>query len=216
LTTSVVVLGCGGHGKVVADAAASAGHRVVGYADCDPAYRGTTVFRLPVVAIGVEETLAVCAAEGAQLILAVGDNRNRTLLFAELVGRNAPLATIVHPRSIIAETAALGVGTVVFAGVVVNPDAVIGANAILNTGVTVDHDNVLGDHVHLSPGVHLGGSVRIGEGTHLGVGAAVRNNVSIGAWSVVGVGAVVVKDLPDHVLAYGTPAVAVGSTPAFP
>jgi len=211
----LVVFGCGGHGKVVADAAKAAGYRVLGFVDHDARRLGSSVFGLTVLATGVDGALDVCRAERAELVVAVGDNRNRAKIFAELVARQAPLTTVVHPRSVIAESAQIGTGTVVFAGVVVNPDAVIGANVILNTGTTVDHDNWLGDHAHLSPGVHLGGCVRVGAGTHLGVGVSVRNNITIGSWSVVGVGAAVVKHLPDHVVAYGTPAVAVGSTPAL-
>jgi sugar O-acyltransferase (sialic acid O-acetyltransferase NeuD family) len=211
----LVVFGCGGHGKVVADAAMAAGYHLLGFADHDPQRFGAPVFGATVVATGIDGALELCRREQAEIALAIGDNRNRAKVFAELVARSARIASIVHPRSVIAPSARLGVGTVLFAGVVVNADAEIGTNVILNTGATVDHDNWLGDHVHLSPGVHLGGTVRIGSGTHLGVGVSVRNNITIGAWSVVGVGASVVKDLPDHVVAYGTPAVAVGATPAL-
>lgn len=46
----------------------------------------------------------------------------------------------------------------------------------------------------------------IEEGTHIGTNAAVIDGIHIGKWSYIGAGAVVVKDLSDHVMAYGVPA----------
>lgn len=201
----LIVFGCGGHGRVVADAAAP-GWQVLGFADQNPDNVGQNVAGLPVVAGSVDEVVRVCADSGASCVVAIGDNHGRMRVFDDLEAAGVPIATVVHPSAVIAPTAHLGVGSVLFGHVVVNPHARIGRNVILNTGATVDHDNQIGDHAHLSPGVHTGGTVRVGEGTHLGVGVAVRNNITIGAWSVVGVGAAVVADLPDHIVAYGTPA----------
>jgi UDP-N-acetylbacillosamine N-acetyltransferase len=202
----LLVLGCGGHGKVVADAALVGGTRVLGFADDAERWRGGSLLGLPVLAIGRAETLALCRKEGAEIVLAIGDNRTRQRVFRELLAEGLSLATVIHPTAIIAPSATVGIGTVVFAGTIVNADARIGQNVILNTGVRVDHDNVIGDHAHLSPGVTLGGTVTVGEGTHLAVGVSVRNNVAVGAWSVVGVGAAVVGAIPDEVVAFGTPA----------
>ena len=92
------------------------------------------------------------------------------------------------------------------AGVVVNPGSAIGANVILNTGCTVDHHNRIEDHAHIAPGVHMGGDVHIGEGALVGIGATVMPQRRVGAWSVVGAGALVHADIPDHVIAVGSPA----------
>lgn len=202
----LLVLGCGGHGKVVADAAIASGRRVLGFADDAERWRGATLLGLPVLAIGRDETLALCRREEAEVVLAIGDNRIRARVFEELARKGLTLGTVRHPSAVVAGSVTVGPGTVIFASVVVNPDARIGQNVILNTGVRLDHDNVIGDHAHLSPGATLGGTVTVGEGTHLGVGVSVRNNVSIGAWSIVGVGAAVVGPIPGGVVAYGVPA----------
>jgi sugar O-acyltransferase (sialic acid O-acetyltransferase NeuD family) len=202
----LVVLGAGGHGKVVADAARAAGMQVLAFADADPARRGTRLLGLPVLDGELEALRAFCQDEGAQTVVAIGENATRRRVFEALRAGGVKLANVVHPSAVLAPEVALGMGVVVLAGAIVNVCSVIGDNAIINTGVRLDHDNTLGAHAHVSPGVCTGGEVKIGEGTHLGVGVSVRNRVSIGAWSVIGVGAAVVSDLPDGVLAYGVPA----------
>jgi acetyltransferase-like isoleucine patch superfamily enzyme len=82
----------------------------------------------------------------------------------------------------------------------------VGSNVILNTGCSIDHHNVIGDHAHIAPGARLGGNVTVGQGTLIGIGAIVLPGRHIGAWSVVAAGAVVTKDIPDGVVALGSPA----------
>lgn len=206
MTRPLVVFGCSGHGKVVADAALAAGIRVLGFGDDDPKWRDEVILGLRVLAIGFDAAAAICAAQSADLVLAIGDNRTRALVFEKAVARGLRMATVVHPSAVVASSASLGAGTVVFARAVINPDCRVGDDVIVNTSASLDHDNVIGTHAHISPGAALGGTVSVGEGTHIGIGVSVRNNVTIGAWSIVGAGAAVVGDLPDDVVAYGVPA----------
>ena len=76
----------------------------------------------------------------------------------------------------------------------------------MNTRASLDHHGVLGDYASLAPGVTVGGDVSIGEGGAVAIGATVLHGRSIGDWSVVGAGATVIDDVPDGVVAYGTPA----------
>lgn len=202
----LVVLGAGGHGKVVADAARAAGANVLAFADADPQRHGSRLLGLPVLDGELEALRHFCGREGAKAVVAIGENATRRRVFEALLGRGVPLTSVVHPSAVLAPDVTLGVGVVVFAGAIVNVSSTIGDNAIVNTGARLDHDNTLGAHAHVSPGVSTGGEVEIGEGSHLGVGVSVRNRVRIGAWSVVGVGAAVVGDLPGGVVAYGVPA----------
>jgi sugar O-acyltransferase (sialic acid O-acetyltransferase NeuD family) len=204
VSAPLLVLGAGGHGRVVADAAVSAGRRVLAFADEAPraeSYGGIPVRKAPASAVP-----RLAAELGAEVVVAVGSNWARQRLQLELGRANVPLATIVHPSSVVAASARLAAGVVVLAGVVVGVDVQLLEGCIVNTGARVDHDGIIGAFSHLSPGATLGGEVSVGEGTHLAVGVSVRNRVRIGSWCMVGVGAAVVKDLPDGVLALGVPA----------
>jgi sugar O-acyltransferase (sialic acid O-acetyltransferase NeuD family) len=202
----LLVLGAGGHAKVVVDAALASGWDVVGLLDADPSRAGQKLLDRPIFACDEYGASELCAAHAAQIVVAIGQNETRRRIFELLRAKGAPIATIVHPRACVASSCSIAAGTVVFAGVVVNPDTRIGANVILNTSSSIDHDGVIGDHAHVSPGVHVGGTVSVGEGTHIGIGATLRNDIRVGSWCLVGAGSVVVESLPDRVVAFGVPA----------
>jgi sugar O-acyltransferase (sialic acid O-acetyltransferase NeuD family) len=203
----VVVVGCGGHGQVVADAllcAARAGSDVkpIGYVDDDPAQAGLVLLGLPV--FGRIEQLAQVPHEG--VVVAIGDNQTRHTIFNVLSSRNERLLIARHPSAIVADSATIGPGTMICAGAIVNPCSIIGANVILNTGCSIDHHNQIGDHVHIAPGVHTGGTVTVGEGALVGIGATIMPGLTIGARSTVGAGALVDEDVPSGVTVVGLPA----------
>lgn len=204
MTSRVVVLGAGGHGKVVADVALSGGAEVVAFLDDSPAKVGSRIWDIPV--ISWEAFVASAAANGAAFALGIGDNAARERAAQRVRSRGLALATLVHPAAAIARTAKLSAGTVVMAGAAVNPDAVIGEGCIVNTGAVVEHDCVLGAFAHLSPNVALGGGVAVGARTHLGLGAVALPLVRIGADVRVGAGAVVHRDVPDGLTVVGVPA----------
>lgn len=195
----MVVIGAGGHGKVVVATLQAAGHRVAEVWDDDPR-RWQTLLGVP-----VRGPIAELAGpnEGRPAVLGIGDNRTRRRLATEL-----PLRWIqaIHPSAVVHASVSLGAGTVVFAGAVIQPDTALGRHGIVNTGATIDHDSRIGDFVHLGPGVHLAGEVRVEEGALLGVGAAVIPARVVGAWSTVGAGAVVTRDVAAEDTVLGVPA----------
>lgn len=201
--SGILILGAGGHGKVVADILCARGAPVWGFLDDDPTTWGTLRLGLPV--LGAVATHAARAPEG--VILGIGDIAARRALVALLGPSVTPRWCVaIHPRATVARSVAVGCGVAVMAGAVVNPDATLGNHSIINTGATVDHDCVIGPHAHIAPGVHLAGGVRVGCGALVGIGASVMPNVTIGAGAVVAAGAVVIADVPDGVTVRGVPA----------
>lgn len=197
--TPLYVLGAGGHGKVVAEAArASGAFELRGYLDHDRSRWGTEWDGLKV------HGDPAAAEPDAAIALGVGDNRARADTMRALEGRR--LATVVHPSAVTARSARIGDGGYVGPLAVVHADARLGRGCIVNSGAVVEHDCRLGDYVHVSPRATLGGGVTVGEGTHLGLGAVLLPGLSVGAWTTLGAGAVMVESLPDRVTATGVPA----------
>jgi sugar O-acyltransferase (sialic acid O-acetyltransferase NeuD family) len=204
VSSRIAVLGAGGHGKVVADVAMSAGLEVVAFLDDSPAKVGTRIWDVPVLSWA--EFVAGPLRGATAIALAFGDNRRRERSGERVRADGLDLATLVHPRAAVARTARLGPGTVVMAGAAVNPDAVVGAGCIVNTGAVVEHDCLVGDFAHLSPNAALGGGAQVGARTHLGLGAVALPLVRIGADVRVGAGAVVHRDVADGLTVVGVPA----------
>ena len=193
----IVVIGAGGHAKVLISTLTARGLSIAAVFDDDDTKWGLDAQGARVSRIERER--------GGRGIIGIGDNAQRREMARAL---NFEWQTVVHPSAWVHPSAKLGRGTVVFAGAVVQPDAVIGDHVIVNTGATIDHDCVIGDYVHLAPGVHLAGSVHVGEGAFLGIGSVVIPGVKIGRWSTLGAGAVATRDLADGVVAGGVPAIA--------
>lgn len=206
----VVLIGGGGHCKVVLDAIL-AGGEIEPIAVLDSRFRDGTAPEaiLGVPVSGSDDDLERWREAGVELAIvtvgSLGDVTARMKLAASARAAGFTLATVVHPRAVVAPSARLGEGTFVAAGAVVNPDAVVGENCIVNTGALVDHDCRLGDFVHLAPGVALSGAAVVGDRSHVGTGSAVIQQARIGSDTIVGAGSVVVADIPSGVVAFGVP-----------
>lgn len=198
-----LIIGAGGHGKVVADALVSAGMPLIGFVDDDPEIIGQRILRFPV--LGKIDQWLEYDFEGT--VIAIGNNYIRRSIQERMEIRGRPnWITVTHPKAIVSNTVKIGTGTVILAGAIVNPDSVIGQHTIINTGATVDHDCVIGDFVHIAPGVHLAGGVQIDDNTLIGIGSAIIPGIHVGNDTTVGAGAVITKDVPARVTAKGIPA----------
>lgn len=203
MAATLLIVGAGGHGKVVADAAmASGGWNHIAFVDdrypCDP------VLGFPVV--GNIAALAALQSENPEAIVAIGAPVARLDMLARIHTLGYRRPKVVHPAATVSPFATLGEGTVVLAQAVINPGAVLGVGVIVNTGAIVEHDCSLADGVHLCPRAVLAGTVTVGPRAWIGVGSCVRNNLVIHADVTVGAGAVVVKDLSAGMTAVGVPA----------
>jgi acetyltransferase EpsM len=198
-----LIVGAGGHARVVADAvrAASPDATIIGHLDDDATKHGALILGRPV--LGPIASIDTWPHDA--VALAIGDNRIRAALHERLT-RAHKLPAIVHPRATVAPSATIGDASVLFAGAIVNAAAVLGEDTIVNTGATIDHDSVLEPHAHAGPGSHVNGGCILGRGSFLTTGVIVGHHVTIGPWTIVGAGSVVLTDLPGGVLAHGAPA----------
>ena len=198
--SGLLILGAGGHGKVVADIASFAyekicfiddSRKIDGYKD------------IPVVG---DSSYAILHKERYDVFVAIGDSRTREQLNLRYKSNGVTLVSLVHPDAYIAADVEIGSGTVIMAGTVVNGGSKIGDGVILNTGATVDHDNQIGDYSHISVGAHLAGTVTVGKHTWIGAGSVISNNLHVCDNCLIGAGAAVVKDITEPGTYLGVPA----------
>lgn len=205
-----VVIGYGGHGRVVAAALLAAGEQVLAATDLHP--EAVRPNGLGIEVISDDELTRRFDPSAVRLTLGIGSIwpantacvkyqtvKKFTALGYQFVGFRHPTAWIA-PSVTVASTAQI------HAGVIVQPGAFIGEFAIVNTGATVDHDCTVSDHCHIGPGVTLSGNVQIKKDSHIGTGANIVQGLKLGVGCFVAAGATVVKDVPDGCYVRGVPA----------
>lgn len=199
----LLILGAGGHAKVVADCALSSGYDEIAFLDDNPTVK--VVLGFPV--IGKISEAKKFLNEYNEAFVALGNNSLRLNLLQHLADLGYKIPVIIHPSAVVSRFADVKSGTVVMPGAVVNARAQIGKGCIINTNVTVEHECIIGNGVHLSPSAALSGNVTVGEKTWICAGVTVGNNIEIGSKSVVASGAAVINDIPNNCMAAGVPAV---------
>ncbi len=145
-------------------------------------------------------------------IIAIGDNEVRADYFEKLKGMGLEMVNAIHPTSSCAHSVKLGSGVTIAMGAIISTGVRIGNNVIVNTGAIIDHDNEIKDHVHIGPGCSLAGKITVKRGAFIGIGTVVREYITIGENTIIGAGSVVLEDIPDNVVAAGTPAKVIKTT----
>ncbi len=195
----LIIIGSGGHGKVIADSAFKNGYRDICFVDDN-----STGECMGFPIIGVSEDIEKFDDGKTDFVIGIGNNEIRKAISKK---HDVNWVAVIHPSAQIAINVSIGKGTVVMAGAVVNSCATVGEHCIINTCAVVEHDNIIGNYAHISPNAALGGTVHIGESTHIGIGATVKNNINICSNCMVGAGAVVVKDIAEDGIYISVPAI---------
>jgi len=202
--SSLLILGAGGHGKVVLEIA-KLSQQWDNIAFLDDQVGLKTVLGARV--LGKFKDFPFMKDKYKHAFVALGNNSLRMKWINILSDHGFVIPTLIHPFTSISPSSTIKEGTVVMAGCVINASTNIGKGCIINTSSTIDHDCEIQDGVHISPGVHIAGSVSVKKYTWVGIGATIINNITIGSNVVVGAGSVVNRNIPDNVMVAGVPAV---------
>ena len=152
------------------------------------------------VALAIKSKLPTYVALGSKV------SALRHWLRSGLERKGVPLPSLVHPSSLIAPNARIGVGVTIFAGAILAPSVRVGSGTIIFSRCTLEHNTVVGENVWIAPGVTTSGFVQIGDHCFVGCGSVLSREAKIGKGTLVGAGSVVVRDLAEFQLAYGIPA----------
>lgn len=199
-----VLIGAGGHAKVIIDILKLNNQDIKGVIDDNQ--EKSTFLDYPI--LGKVKDIPSLIKEDPEIlfIISIGSNFIRKEIANKLEGIGASFGTAIHPSAIISSSVEIGNGTVVMPNSIINAGAKIGEHCIINSSSVVEHECELKDFVHISPGAMLAGNVKVGEGTHIGIGASVIQNINIGSNTIVGAGAVIIRDTSDNVKLVGVPA----------
>jgi len=141
-------------------------------------------------------------------IITIGDNWTRKIVLDKILSivPDFEFVSTLHPSVIIGKNVTIGKGTIMMAGCIVSPNTSIGEFCFFATGAILEHNCIMGNFSSISAGSVTGGKVKIGDFTAITLGVTLFDRIEIGEHCVIGSGSLVTKDLPDFVLAYGSPA----------
>lgn len=205
LKMEVVILGSGGHGKVVLDVVAKAGFSVLAFLDDDSKRHNKKIHGIRILG-GLDQLESLAQKLPLGAIVGIGDNLIREKIYQKAKSTGITMITAVHSDSYVHSSVVLGHGTVVMPKGVINIDAKVEENCIVNTGAIIEHDCVIDSNTHIAPGARLSGEVKIGKNVLVGAGAIILPKVKVGENSIIGAGSVVLNDVPDHAVVAGNPA----------
>ena len=204
----IIVIGAGGHAKVVIDTLRSSSSKILGFTNLTDEIKSI----LGVSYLGDDNFIDKQNPKEVLLTLGVGSVKSTMLrkeIFEKWKSKGFSFAKIIHPSAILSEEVEIGEGSQVLMGVVVQVGVQIMENCILNTRCSIDHDCIIESHSHLAPGVTLSGGVKVGEGVHVGTGSTIIQEIIVGKFSTIGAGSVVIKDVLNNTIVAGVPARAI-------
>lgn len=202
MINDVVIIGGGGHAKVIIDIFKTQNkYRVIGFTSSE----GSNPVKI-VPMVGDDSILPELFKKGIRkAFIAIGDCKLRDIIFNKVKALDFEIVSAISPYSNISTSVKIGDGVAIMPGVTINVDSVIEDNAIINTNASIDHDNYIRKSAHIGPGSNLAGNVTVGCGTFIGVGTKVIPKMEIGDWSIVGAGSVVINKIPSYTTSVGVP-----------
>lgn len=186
-----VILGAGGHSRVLKDCLELLGRNVIDVCEDD------------------HYVLKHYLPGKVELVMGIGSVRDTDLrrdIYKKFKNKGYSFACVIHPSANIGSRVQLGEGVQVMAGAIIQIGSRIGNNVLINTNAVLDHDCDIGDHAHIAPGATISGGVTIGSESHIGTGSAIIQGVRLGARCLVGAGSAVIKNFPEGSILLGCPA----------
>lgn len=195
----VIIIGTGGHAKVVADIVLKSGDIIKGFIDKNE--KQEKFIGYPILG---NDNCYINYLD-CYFIIAIGNASIRQRINNSMYG--VKWYTAIHPNAVISDVNVnIDYGTVVMPNAVINSCSSVGKHCIINTAAVIEHDNCIGDFSHISVGAKLAGGISVGEKSHIGIGAVIRECIAICDNVIVGAGAVVVKNINEPGKYIGVPA----------
>lgn len=170
---TVIIIGAGGHGKVIADTLSELSEfQLVGFVD-DQVAIGSEV-HLGVTCLGNVENILSGEVKADAYVVGIGNNTIRKNIHLQLEQSNLRCITLIHPRATVAPSVKLEDGAVVLQGAVVSTLSVLEKGCIIDAGSIVNHEAKIGAFSHLSVGTVICNNVTVNDGVKTSPGEIVE------------------------------------------
>ena len=207
MNKKVIVLGSGGHAKVVIDILHAMDTIEIFGITSKTLSEGENFSGYPV--LGDDSVLEQFSNYEYLIAMGIGgyrDNNLREIVFKLVKSLDFEFINIIHPSAIISKTAIIGDSVTIFPGVVLNTEVQIGDNSIVATSSTIDHETIVGENFLISAGVTIGANAFINDNALLALGSKIISGIKVGRNALIAAGAVVINDVADNEIVFGIPA----------
>lgn len=144
----ILLLGAGGHSKVVLDTIHALeengvieAYEVIDFLD-DASSK----------AVGKIEALEAIGKKYDEVFCCIGNNKMRGQLLEKVKNMGLSIPSFIHPTAYVSPSAVIKNGMIVEPKAIVNADAVIEVGCIISVGAIVDHDAHVNSYCHVNAG----------------------------------------------------------------
>lgn len=202
MTKPYVILGAGGHSKVLVEILRSMNMEisaiVAPVVPDIPQFNGLIIHNNDAIILSFNP-------QSIQLVNAIGSLPNqvnrRMQVNSQFKQAGFTFASVVAASATVSSYVYIENGVQIMPRAIVN-SCKIGENSIINSGAIVEHDVSIGSDCHIAPGATICGGVSIGSNVHIGAGATIIQGLNVGDGALVGAGSVVTKDIPSKAVHY--------------
>ncbi|MCF6269625.1 MAG: acetyltransferase [Melioribacteraceae bacterium] len=203
---NIIVIGGGGHAKVVISILKKLGnYNILGFTEIESSEPILGINNIGNDDFVIEKYSNTSTNNIALGIGQIKTHELRKNLVSKYMNAGFIFPTIISPNATINESVNIGNGTIVMDNVAINTCSNIGSYSIINTSSIIEHDCKIGNFVHIAPGVTLSGEVVIESNTFIGAGSTVANSVSVSENCIIGAGSLVRKNISQSGLYVGNP-----------
>ena len=203
------ILGGGGHGRVVSEAALLSKkwksiYLVDPKQDSELSGSGSQEKKIFYEKKDILETDVSFKED--YLFIGIGSSEIRSNLYRKNSELGAKFTNIIHPSAILSKKIKVEEGSFFGPNCVVNTNTNIGICVIVNSAAVVEHDCEIGNFSHIAPKATVAGGVKVGTNTHIGGNSFVNENLIIGENVIIGSGSVVPYNIVERGTYVGNPA----------
>jgi sugar O-acyltransferase (sialic acid O-acetyltransferase NeuD family) len=202
-----IVIGTGGHSRVIIDALEKNNQNIYGFIELNFNKHSSNEKIFGYKILGNINNIKDFSKYDFNFYLAIGDSNNRKDVFTSLKKYNFNYPKLIHPSAIVSSRASIKKGSFINAGSIINAGVLINNFCIINTGSTIDHESKVGSFSQICPGVNVAGRVKIGSNCFIGIGSKLIENISIKSNVIIGAGSVVTKSILKKGTYAGIPAI---------
>jgi sugar O-acyltransferase (sialic acid O-acetyltransferase NeuD family) len=199
-----IVIGSGGHSKVIIDILKRNNQKIYGIVSDDPLIKKNHTNKSNFLG-KLKFLFKLKDKNSYNIYIGIGKSDIRKKIYFELKKYNFNFPPLICPTAILSNDCKIGKGSFINSGCILNTHCSVGLFSIINTGSTIDHETKIGNFSTICPGVNIAGQVKIGNNCFVGTGSVINNNLKLTSNLIVGSGSVVINSLLKSGTAVGIP-----------